>query len=471
MIRGFVETARVFQVRGWVFDEASPALKLDVEALLDGRVIGRTHADIPREDLRAAGIGDGAHGFVLETDTPVPVDSPERLIVQALAGGEVARVPFGDDFRAVPNVVDAGIRGFVGALGADAVAGWAWNPAAAGTHLAVELRLNRQAVASTRADQFRPDLARAGIGAGDHGFILRPRHSLNAAELQRLEVAVVLPGGARQFLPVSIKTAARSNAGGRAPAPDLALHDPAHRPVFVLGPVRSGTSALAQGLLACTRYRGHHEGHLLDIADTLHRAIDRFYEERSQERLAAGDTLIADVPPPFFKTGVLALLVSWARVYYPDGLWLDKSPRAEATLAAPLYLAAWPRARFLFARREARANVASQRRKFPWKSFEAICRTWADGQRAWLAVRDRLGPAAIEVPQAELATAPDAVAARLAGFLELTGAEQAGLARAFAHDWPEQTLPRVQAARAGSGADWTAAEEEMFQSLCAIPES
>lgn len=48
---------------GWAADLSAPNKHLVVECVHDGRVVATATADLPREDLRARGIGDGAHGF------------------------------------------------------------------------------------------------------------------------------------------------------------------------------------------------------------------------------------------------------------------------------------------------------------------------------------------------------------------------------------------------------------------------
>ncbi len=86
-------------VVGWARDPRRPASPVDVELFLDGVPIARTTANIFREDLRQAGIGDGFHGFVVVLPlfevcervrqiTARPVGSE-----QCLAGGPIAVVP------------------------------------------------------------------------------------------------------------------------------------------------------------------------------------------------------------------------------------------------------------------------------------------------------------------------------------------------------------------------------------------
>ena len=63
------------------------------------------------------------------------------------------------------------MTGYVEAVTATAVLGWAWVPGQPNP-LHMELRLGAELVAETVADELREDLARNGIGEGRHAFTL-----------------------------------------------------------------------------------------------------------------------------------------------------------------------------------------------------------------------------------------------------------------------------------------------------------
>jgi hypothetical protein len=68
---------------------------------------------------------------------------------------------------ALPEIV-----GYVEVATADRVLGWAWAPGTPDARASIELRLGDAVVASTVADQPRPDLASNGIGDGQHAYNL-----------------------------------------------------------------------------------------------------------------------------------------------------------------------------------------------------------------------------------------------------------------------------------------------------------
>jgi hypothetical protein len=82
----------------------------------------------------------------------------------------------------------AEIHGLVDNATARHLHGWAWNAAQPEERVVVELRLGDTLVATTVAEQLRPDLAPAGIGDGRHAFglALQPEWLERQAELSVL---------------------------------------------------------------------------------------------------------------------------------------------------------------------------------------------------------------------------------------------------------------------------------------------
>jgi hypothetical protein len=81
-----IEGRRVF---GWVWDRARPNERLLIRILLDGRMVASATADIPRVDLRRAGIGDGGHAFEVELPEAAASVSDHLTVVAFLhATGE-----------------------------------------------------------------------------------------------------------------------------------------------------------------------------------------------------------------------------------------------------------------------------------------------------------------------------------------------------------------------------------------------
>lgn len=76
---GVLERADATGVAGWAFDPVRPERRPSVVVRLDGREVGRVAADLFRDDLLEAGIGDGRHGFALDFDEPLAPGRSHRL--------------------------------------------------------------------------------------------------------------------------------------------------------------------------------------------------------------------------------------------------------------------------------------------------------------------------------------------------------------------------------------------------------
>lgn len=83
--RGYVDSAAGGLISGWVWDRRRPRTRLDVEIYSAGARLGSTRADIYREDLALAGLGDGRYGFSFRLP---PGDFPSETISAKVAGSE-----------------------------------------------------------------------------------------------------------------------------------------------------------------------------------------------------------------------------------------------------------------------------------------------------------------------------------------------------------------------------------------------
>ncbi|WP_240906014.1 glycosyltransferase [Thiorhodococcus mannitoliphagus] len=78
---------------GWAFDKASPLRTLRV-SVYDGQdLLGESTAEILREDLKEAEIGDGQHGFEIHLLSPLDDGKPHRLTLTDAETGALIRTP------------------------------------------------------------------------------------------------------------------------------------------------------------------------------------------------------------------------------------------------------------------------------------------------------------------------------------------------------------------------------------------
>jgi hypothetical protein len=237
-------------------------------------------------------------------------------------------------------------------------------------------------------------------------------------------------------------------------------------PVFILGAARSGTSAIAQGLLKCGAYQGFEEGHFLWLLRRFLDTIHQFYSFNGEDALPNRFTMLSYAPYTYMTHAVRAAFIAAVAEMFPTGRWIDKTPRPEMIEAARLMQELWPNARFIFMKRRGIENVSSRLVKFPQISFTDHCRDWSNSMATWLSVRDLLEPANIEVEQLAIARAPDRVATEIGQFLEMPTDAINELMRSLGEDLPERTSDIRAPIMDISNVGWSVAQITEFRRTC-----
>jgi glycosyltransferase involved in cell wall biosynthesis len=173
-LRGVLDLANRTQIEGWGYDRLDPERTLDVVVLCNGAVIAKVSADIYREDLETAGIGDGRHAFKLRLEAPL--SHSQRHAVE---------VRFADDWSLLeegPMIIEADptpSRGALGELGGNLdalthsrISGWAQDAAQPSHPVALIISVGERVLGRVVANRFRSDLLDARIGDGRHAFDL-----------------------------------------------------------------------------------------------------------------------------------------------------------------------------------------------------------------------------------------------------------------------------------------------------------
>ena len=77
---GFIDVLKPDLASGWVWSPNDPSAAFMVEAVRDGRVIGRALADTYRDDLHRHGKGTGRYGFTIRFDDLCPEDDLPTIV-------------------------------------------------------------------------------------------------------------------------------------------------------------------------------------------------------------------------------------------------------------------------------------------------------------------------------------------------------------------------------------------------------
>jgi hypothetical protein len=351
--------------------------------------------------------------------------------------------------------------GFFSVISPQEVRGWAYDPSRPHEHVAVEVSCGGRVLGETKANLYRPDLEAAGIGNGDHGFVLYCDTPLGSGEIDSVSVTSAMLGRPLQRL-------TRESNLPPQPAQPLvdwphSKTDPTHHPVFILGSARSGTSAVTLALLTATRYKGYGEGHFFDVLAPLTVALYRYLPSNTEERNRL--TTLSRLAPDFVHDGLSAIMITAAHHLFPDGYWLDKTPNTNMIHLAPRLLQIWPNAKFVFMKRRGVDNVASRLRKFPY-DFARNCREWAAAMEAWLSVRASLADSSIELDQATVALQPDLAADELATLLSLPPIERKRIEHLLATERVQQTGNATAGPTPLHEMGWRPDWVEAFRQIC-----
>lgn len=350
------------------------------------------------------------------------------------------------------------LRGAFGPVHPYHISGWAYDPDDPAHPVEVEVRLDDTALGVATAN-LPTDDPRAGAGSGRCGFALETRQLLPITEPHRLRVLAT----GRSGQVVALAHAPPPRPVLRYP---LATSDATQHPVFILGAVRSGTTAIMHALAKSTRYIGPGEGHLLDMLAHMFLVIRKTYADRRSIWEMGLDAMITKVPESFLLDSVRHAGVELAQALFPDRYWFDKTPTPAMVAATPILKAIWPEARFIFMQRRAIENILSRQRRFPGESFDHQCRDWTQTMENWELVRDHLGSSAIAIEHLAMARHPEIVAKMVGLLLSLSEPEELSLRQDLATARPERTAENFAALHALDLLPWTTAQIDSFRQIC-----
>ena len=171
------------------------------------------------------------------------------------------------------------IAGWLEYVSAQGASGWAFDPEDPTAHHTVSIWRGNRLIGQTRCNLFRSDLLAANVGRGDHAFVYNFATAIAPHNLGDISASIggetlpVFKAKCEEADPQIRRALAADFQPGQSAASEL---PPAH-PVFVLGSVRSGTSAMAGALIGGTRYVGFREGQFFDLIQRLRECIALFY--------------------------------------------------------------------------------------------------------------------------------------------------------------------------------------------------
>jgi hypothetical protein len=146
-----------------------------------------------------------------------PIQPPpglERGPANTGAAG-ASELPASEPPAAAPLPPPARIEGYIDGVQDRRVVGWAWCRSRPADPVEVEIRVDGKAVATVRADRFRPDLAKAGLSEGRHGFEAMLECALSAEDKARLAAQARIRAG-EPWVPLVNRTTHPARIAGPA---------------------------------------------------------------------------------------------------------------------------------------------------------------------------------------------------------------------------------------------------------------
>ena len=245
-------------------------------------------------------------------------------------------------------------------------------------------------------------------------------------------------------------------------------YDTAH-PIFIVGSVRSGTSAMMNALREGAGIKGFNEGNFAHLLPALIEAVESHFERfRSPGDARTRPTMVANLPARVVINGIKNVFGAAFIRTFGEGRWLDKTPGGKPMVnACPVLREMFPHARFIFCKRRGVENILSRQRKFPDAAFVNHCRSWAETMTEWHAVRGSLGTSYMEVDQRDMAIDPAGVASKLGSFLDLSEAESDAVRASLSAVRLEQTRPAQDSSYIDvEETGWTPEEKSIFVDTC-----
>lgn len=239
-------------------------------------------------------------------------------------------------------------------------------------------------------------------------------------------------------------------------------------PVFIIGCVRSGTTAMMEALRTGADIPGFNEGNVAPLLYALQCTIEKYYGRISPAYLEEKRHFIANLPEEDVINSLANTFSALFSQHNPYPIWLDKTPEGSTMIrTAPLLVKMFPNAKFIFCKRRAIENILSRQRKFIGAPFKNFCIHWAETMEAWLDIRDVISDNVIEIDQRDMATDPERIAQELKKFLQLSDEQQENIAYTLGHKRFQQT----RAAQDENYIDidntgWNDEEKSIFQVIC-----
>lgn len=160
VVKGGIDIFGPTRIKGWLVDVGEPSKVLTLQIVRGYKVLLEIPADQERADLSSFMPEHNKHGFDA-TLPPLGIDNPLQVRFVAKDYNFELKLPTAWS----PTIVQ------IDRVNDSLIAGWAWNAFEPDRHIQLRIFHDRDELGYVIANERRLDLAKGGIGGGDHAFI------------------------------------------------------------------------------------------------------------------------------------------------------------------------------------------------------------------------------------------------------------------------------------------------------------
>jgi RHS repeat-associated protein len=177
---GWLDGADCNGISGWVWNANQPNTPVNVDIYDGNTLIETVAANLFRQDLVNAGIGNGSHGYSIAT--PASLKNGAAHTIHVKFAGTSAELSGSPKSITCQAPASSAYGGWLDGANCNVIGGWAWDANQPNTPINVEIYDGTTLIATAAASQFRQDLLNAGLGNGYHGYtIVTPASLKNGA--------------------------------------------------------------------------------------------------------------------------------------------------------------------------------------------------------------------------------------------------------------------------------------------------
>lgn len=213
ILLGSVDLLENNMIVGWAYRPTDPDQPVELEILIDDKPVGSVAADIFRDDLLDAGIGNGKHAFAFTFPLGCFDGKPAEIIVRSAETGIILPMATG---LSASITHDNRFTGAADSIATDLISGWIINHMDPHSPVDLAIYLDQALIGRGKTGQYRKDIARNFRGHGFYGFTIRFNRKITQEDFASLRLVTIpqdfkvriLPGLATRLpqLPVA-KTA------------------------------------------------------------------------------------------------------------------------------------------------------------------------------------------------------------------------------------------------------------------------